>query len=76
MAASKKVFKSKPNTGSMPEKRSSLNLGIFTVTALHYTDLEDTVLRKLKKYRRVSIVLSVIKHESNIVAAFFPFASC
>lgn len=76
MAASKKVFKSKPNTGSMPEKRSSLNLGIFTVTTLHYTDLEDTVLRKLKKYRRVSIVLSVIKHESNIVAAFFPFASC
>jgi len=57
-------------------KEKFTELGMFTVTALHYTDLEDTVLRKLKKYRRVSIVLSVIKHESNIVAAFFPFASC
>lgn len=41
-----------------------------------YTDLRDTVLRKLKKYLKASIVPSAIKHDSNTVAVFFSFPSC
>lgn len=43
---------------------------------LRDTDLRDTFLRNLKKNRKASIVPSVIKHESNIVAVFFSFPSC
>lgn len=62
-------------TGVAWKEKSLKELGAVYKYSLH-TDLRDTVLRKLKKYLKASIVLSAIKHDSNMVAVFFSFPSC
>lgn len=62
-------------TAAACKEKSLKELGAVYKHSL-YTDLRDTVLRKLKKYLKASIVLSAIKHDSNTVAVFFSFPSC